>query len=102
MGDFITDRTTTTSRFEEVNQLEFPTVTFCINPPQKPSVAKKFGLQSAMAIHHSFDYGINDIPNTTLPERIDDISYILNRDFEILTIFRLKFGQGPPVPFHLA
>ena len=77
MGDYVKDRTTTTSRFEEVEVSDFPTITICMDPPQKPSIAKQYGYKRMVDIH------FNDVPNTTLPERFEASSYILNKDFDI-------------------
>ena len=77
MGDYMADRVTTTSRFEEVSELEFPTITICMDPPQKPSVALMYGFDTM------FDIIWEDVPNTTLYERFETSSYILNKDFSI-------------------
>ena len=77
MGDYMADRITTTSRFEEVSELKFPTITICMDPPQKPSVALMYGFETL------FDINRKDVPNTTLYERFEVLSYILNKDFSI-------------------
>ena len=77
MGDYMADRITTTSRFEEVSELKFPTITICMDPPQKPSVALMYGFKRL------FDINWKDVPNTTLYERFESTSYILNKDFSI-------------------
>ena len=77
MGDYIADRITTTSRFQEVKTSDFPTITMCMNPPQKSSVAKKFGFKSMQDIH------FQEVENLTLLERFEAISYKLNQDFYI-------------------
>ena len=77
MGDYMADRITTTSRFEEVSELKFPTITICMDPPQKPSVALMYGFETL------FDINRKDIPNTTLYKRFEVLSYILNKDFSI-------------------
>ena len=89
MGDYIADRVTTTSRFEKALESEFPTITICMDPPQKPSVAKMYGFQSVT------DINLKDVPNTTLLERFKAISYILNKDFSIKVYnrFDLKIGN---------
>ena len=84
MRDYTAHRITTTSRFEEVLELEFPTITICMDPPQKPSVALMYGFNSLTEINWK------DVPNTTLYERFEASSYILNRDFS----FKVKgFGK---------
>ena len=77
MGDYMSDRITTTSRFKQVSESEFPTITICMDPPQKPSVALMYGYNRFTDIH------TKDVPNTTLPQRLEASSYILNRDFHI-------------------
>ena len=84
MGDYIADRVTTTSRFAEVLESEFPTITICMDPPQKESVAKMYGLKSVIDINLK---DVPNTPNTTFLERFEAISYILNKDFSI--------GAGP-------
>ena len=99
MGDYIADRVTTTSRFEEVVESEFPTITICMDPPQKQSVAKMYGFQSVIGIN------MIDVPNTTLSERFEATSYILKKDFSIKVYivhstfykkFDLKIGVNGP------
>ena len=96
MGDYMSDRITTTSRFKQVSVSEFPTLTICMDPPQKPSVALMYGYNKLTDIH------TKDVPNTTLPQRFEASSYILNRDFHIkdLTAYEdykgnyLKIGEN--------
>ena len=45
MSDFLLRRTTVTSRIEQVNELDPPTLTICIDPPFKISLAKKYNLK---------------------------------------------------------
>ena len=96
MGDYMSDRITTTSRFKQVSVSEFPTITICMDPPQKPSVALMYGYNRLTVIH------TKDVSNTTLPQRFEASSYILNRDFHIkdLTAYEdykgnyLKIGEN--------
>ena len=91
MGDYIADRITTTSRFQEVKISDFPTITICMNPPQKSAVAKKFGFKNMQDIH------FQEVENLTLLERFEAISYKLNQDFYIndLKILRsLEIGNN--------
>ena len=60
MGDYIAGRTTTTSRLEQVEESEFPTITICMDPPLKQSVVSKYGFKSAGEVV------VEDVPNTTL------------------------------------
>ena len=93
MGDYIADRTTTTSRFEEVLESEFPTITICFDPPQKPLVAKMYGFNSVTEINTKY------VTNATLSEIFEASSYILNKDFTTKIslygkIVDLKIGEN--------
>ena len=76
--DFLEKRTTVTTKFEEVEALEFPTLTFCIHPGGKTSVAHEFGLTNFAEIFLK-----ETSTNLTLPQRFTKLSYTLNQDFEI-------------------
>ena len=80
MGDFIAGRSTTTSRLVQVKESEFPTITICMDPPLKQSVVSNYGFKSAGEVV------VKDVPNTTLLEKLEAVSYILNRDFSLKTI----------------
>ena len=96
MGDYFEDRATTTSRLIKVTKSEFPTITICMDPALKPSVVAKYGFQALGEIVTI------DVPNTTLSEKLESLSYILNQDFSIKIIryeqkfqeFALKIGQN--------
>ena len=77
MGDYIAGRTTTTSRLVQVSETEFPTITICMDPPLKPSVMSKYGFKSLEEVV------INDVPNATLIEKLEVLSYMLNLDFSM-------------------
>ena len=77
MGDYIAGRTTTTSRLVQVSETEFPTITICMDPPLKPSVMSKYGFKSLEEVV------INDVPNATLLETLEVLSYRLNLDFSM-------------------
>ena len=77
LGDFVKGRTTVSHRFETSDQFEFPTLSVCMDPPLKPSVASKFGLKDQQNIHWK------DISNLTASDKWNEISYVLNRDFTI-------------------
>ena len=77
MGDFIARRATTTSRLEQVTESEFPTITICMDPPLKPSVASKYGFKWELDLH------MIDVPNTTLLEKMEALSYMIDKDFSI-------------------
>ena len=78
MSDFIKGRTTVTSRIEEVESLEPPTVTICMNPPYKSSKLALFGLEDNFGPMFDQDYN-----NKTLEERIDIFSRKLGQDFQV-------------------
>ena len=77
MVTFMKGRTTMTRRVENVNSIEFPTITICLDPPTKLSIAKKYGFES-----HNDKFYL-DVPNRTLPEVFDEISYRLDEDYFI-------------------
>ena len=86
MTDYFMDRTTVTSRIEEASDLQFPTITICMHPAQKPSVAKEFDYMWFWAV---FRKNINS--TQTLPERFEKLSYIANHDYEIKFIYMTKW-----------
>ena len=76
MRDFVKGRTTLTSRIEEVESLEPPTVTVCMYPPYKPSKLASFSVTEPGLV--MFD---KDLNNTNLKNRINLFSYQLGQDF---------------------
>ena len=78
MSDYIINRSTVASRIEEANGLQFPTITLCMHPAQKPSVAKEFDYMWFWAV---FRKNINS--TLTLPQRYAKLHYLLNRDYEL-------------------
>ena len=76
--DFLEKRTTVTTKFEEVEAQEFPTLTFCIHPGGKTSVARGFGLTN-----FAETFLKETSTNLTLPQTFNKLSYTLNQDFEI-------------------
>ena len=88
MSTFMKGRTTITQRVESVNSLEFPTITICIDPATKLSVAKKYGFES----HNDKFY--KDVPNKTLPEIFDEITYGLDQDFNLFNYNGQKINLG--------
>ena len=77
MSDYMAGRTTITSRFAEADALEFPTITLCMRPGTKPSVAQEFGFVKLNDVFKK------QVENTTLIERFENLSYKLNQDFEM-------------------
>ena len=87
LSNFIKGRTTTSSRFEKVSELEWPTTTLCMNVPQKRSVAMK----------HDFSCSCNSLykevkGNQTLLDRFEELSYKLDSDFTIQ--ISTRFGKS--------
>ena len=99
MEDFIAGRTTTTSELKQVEESDFPTITICMDPPLKPSVTPKFGLNWAWDV---YEKGIPDtaMPNTTLVEKLETLSYVMDKDFSIKirskneSLVNLKVGNN--------
>ena len=79
MSDYIKKRTTMTTRFEMLDELEFPTMTICVEGGMKPSVKDKYGLSENDEFWGN-NYGSL---NSTLSETFEDLSFILNRDFTL-------------------
>ena len=77
MTDFLLRRTTVTSRIEQVSELDPPTLTICIDPPFKISLAKKYNFSN------QFNIFFKDYNDSTYQERFEKLSYILNQDFQI-------------------
>ena len=77
MSDYVKGRTTITSRTEKVSELEPPTMTLCLDPALKTSVAQEFGF----SIDDDLFY--KDVPTLPFPQRFEKLSYILNQDFEL-------------------
>ena len=77
METFMKGRTTITRRVETVNSLEFPTITICFDPATKLSVAKKYGFKNYVQKFFS------DVPNKTLPQVFDEITYGFEQDYSI-------------------
>ena len=86
MSDFIMKRTTMSTRFETPKQIEFPTITICMQEGMKQSVKEKYGLDQNQHILHNY-FGKTDnpyyvgYPNMSLSEIFYELSYILGRDF---------------------
>ena len=81
MRDFIKGRTTITTRLKEVDQLQPPTISVCMNPGQKTSKAKAYGFKKF------YDWIFEDVEGVTQNEVIGHLSYTLNQDFS------LRFGS---------
>mgnify|MGYP002042044173 FL=1 len=88
MEAFTKHRTTMSTRYEIPEQIEFPTMTLCLHPGMKNSVKEKYGL-----VENHFVFGklfrVTDNPNyigppnQTLIETLEELSFILNRDFKL-------------------
>ena len=89
--DFLEKRTTITTKFQEGEVVEFPTLTFCIHPGLKTSVARELKLKSfAEFFKNSLSQTKN---NTIMDEQFSRLSYTLNKDFEITVVSKpLKLG----------
>ena len=88
IATFMKGRTTITKRFENVDSLEFPTITICFKPATKLSIAKKYGFES----HNDKFY--TDIPNKTLPQIFDEMSYGFDEDYSIWNYNGKKINLG--------
>ena len=77
MSDYIKGRTTVSSRFEEVDSFEPPTVTVCMFPPYQPTKMSLYGLEDEANVI------FQDFVNQTLENRMNFLGYLLERDFTI-------------------
>ena len=84
--DFFKGRTVTSSKFIEVLEYEIPTTIFCMDPGTKPTVAKKHNLKSVFEV-----FALNE----TFSQVFEEISYILNVDFDIFVMDKpLSLGNN--------
>ena len=98
MYDFTLHRTTMSARFEEEDQIEFPTMTICTEGGMKNSKLQKYGLKTTKhLLQNKFITKDNPNyigqPNQSLTETFDELSYILNRDF-ILELSHKSYHSG--------
>ena len=77
MTAFIKGRTTITTRLKDVDELEAPTISVCMNPGLKGSVVKTYGFAKY------YDWVYADVNGSTTSEVIESISYILNQDYSL-------------------
>ena len=89
LESFIKSRTTLTSRIVENSaEIEFPTLTLCFLPATKISVTKKYGFQNDNQKFYV------EIPNSSLTQRLDELTYQINRDFQVQNIHGKKLDLG--------
>ena len=87
MNDFLKGRSTVTFRLEETARIEPPTVTICPKPPLKKAVAIQYDFEDS---DHLF---LKDVPNVTFEDRFQNLSYLLNQDYQIVLVEKqLKVG----------
>ena len=92
MSDFLKQRTTITNRLEPVDKLEPPTITICVDPPFKVSVANRFN------ITNQFDIFLRENSNfQSYQERFDKLSYVLNQDYQISLKIYDHMNETSPV-----
>ena len=84
--DFLEGRTATSSKFIRVTDYEIPTIIFCMNPGTKPTVARKHNLTDVFDV-----FWLNE----TFSQVFEEISYVLNDDYDILVLNKpLKLGNN--------
>ena len=79
MDSYMTGRSTITSFYETPSNLEFPTITLCLDPATKLSVSKKYGFNNLG------DKFYKDVQGSTLDQIFEEVTYKLNKDFQILS-----------------
>ena len=77
LTDFIKGRTSIATRFIQTQTIEPPTITFCLSPAQKTSVANSYGFTTFD------DWQKIEVEGTTIEQRVNKLSYILNRDYTL-------------------
>ena len=87
ISDYLKGRFTVSSRNEEADTLEFPTITLCMYPATKTSVGIKYGFEK---FNDKFN---KEVPSSTLAERLDELSYTLHQDFQLINAGR-EFKVG--------
>ena len=88
LNDFFKGRTTVTFRLEEAKTIEPPTITICVDPPLKKSVAAQFDFKD------SYDLFFKDVPKVSFKEKFQNLSYILNQDYTIQMVLVENDIQG--------
>ena len=89
MNDYIKRRTTLSTRFAMLDEMEFPTMTICMQEGMKESVKDKYGLSENIGFWFN-SYGP---ANNTLSETFEDLSFILNRDSGVILNSELLFSR---------
>ena len=74
---FFENRSTISSRYEKAEEVEFPTITVCLDPATKLSFSQTYGFTQFT------DKFTNQVPNSTLVEVFDNLTYKLNKDFQL-------------------
>ena len=77
LKNYIEHRETITSRYEDADSLEFPTITLCLDPATKLSVSKKYGFTKYL------DKFYKPVETSTLAQRFEELTYTLNKDFKV-------------------
>ena len=78
MNAYIKGRYTLTNGFLKADTLEFPTITLCISPGQKKSIGLKYDFEYYDSLYEK------EFDNSTLIERYEELSYLIERDFNLL------------------
>ena len=79
VSNYLIGRSTVANQIQFVQKIEYPTITLCMNPATKLSVSQKYGFTN---MYDKFKQ--KETNETNMFERYDNLSYILNQDFEIL------------------
>ena len=89
VSNYMIGRSTVANQIQFVEKIEYPTITLCMNPATKLSVSQKYGFTN---MYDKFKQ--KESNETNMFERYDNLSYILNQDFEILDSSGQKMVQG--------
>ena len=87
--------TTFSSRYEEVNSLECPTLIICVQDGYNPKMMQKFNFKSIYDLYQ-FD---KSIKNTTMVEMLSQVSYLYGQDYEINVTAQIDFQKDEIITF---
>ena len=96
MSDFVKGRSTITSQYQTIQSIEFPTVTICMTPGFKSSVLQKYGIKRGSDV-------LKKEFNQTISKIFNEISYIIEKDYDILDVTtrkRLQYNSEPIFTYH--
>ena len=95
--EFLKQSTTFSSRYEEIEHIQFPNLIFCMKPGVKTSVTKKFGYKDESSIFYDTSE-VYKTKNKTFWQTYHELSYNYSVDF---TIKPTKINFMPTLDFKI-